>query len=181
MAGTFGAVLVIGFVLALLVVLNAWRASGKDAGDPMPGASFDFKESWLSTFSALLAILGTLNISSFAFDDDPSFSFVNVFFAMLVVAAPLVYKALVNSSGKETIGGFLVASGATLWATFGVIFSLGLLLNLSIQSSGQPTLATFLTMAVIVLLIPLVAAFAHRKLGALLAGQKAAGGAVYFL
>lgn len=181
MAAGFGAISVVGFVLAALVVWAAWKASGRHAGEAMPGASFDFQESWLSTFTAIIAVLGTLNISNLFASEDVSSSVLSLFFAVLVVAAPLVYKALVNADGKETVGGFVLASFLTLWATFGVIFTIGFVLDQINLVYGQQDLAGFLTMAVIVLLTPLVAAYAHGKLISLLKSQKSARGEVNFL
>src|SRR3972149_571133 len=96
----FGGVLIIGFVLAFMVVWIAWarRSQSVKASDPLPDATFDFQKSWLSTFTALLAILGSLNLSGLAFVSDAAYSVLNLFFALLVAVAPLVYVALGASS-----------------------------------------------------------------------------------
>jgi len=171
----FGGVLIIGFVLAFLVVWMAWaqRSQSVKASDPLPDATFDFQKSWLSTFTALLAILGSLNLSGLAFASDPSYSVLNLFFALLVAVAPLVYVAL-GATGKGTVGGFLAACVATLWAAFGVVISLGVILSQVTQASQGPELATILIMAVLVLTIPLIAAYGYGKLSSLLKPTRAA-------
>ena len=177
-------VLVASFVLALLVVWIAWlhRGQGVKGSTPLPDATFDFQQSWLSTFTALLAILGTLNFSGLALSNDVSFSVVNLFFALLVAVAPLVYQALATPGGKGTAGGFVVACIATLWAAFGVVLSLGLILGQVNQTAdGQSGLATTLIMAVIVLTVPLIAVYAHAKLSSLLRSTKALAGGATFL
>ncbi|MCL5428929.1 MAG: hypothetical protein M1347_03875 [Chloroflexi bacterium] len=182
-------VLSIGLALAFVVVWSAWlqRGSGITAKDPLADASFDFQESWLSTFTGLIAILGTISISSFAFISSgsgtgTSFTILSLFFALLVAGGPLAFKALASANGTGTVGGFLLAAAATLWAAFGVIFSLGMfLLEIGTQveggfEGGEPGLATFLMMAIIVILIPMIASYAHSKLTSMLKGRKAFGG-----
>ncbi len=178
----FSGILVISFVLALLVVLVAWVQRGQNVmvSDPLLDVTFDLQQSWLSTFTALLAILGALNFSSLALNSDPSFSMLSLFFALLVALAPLLYKALGGPTG--TVGGYLVACAATLWAAFGILFSLGVLLSQPSQASvGQSDLATLLMMAVITLTVPLIAAYAHGKLTSLLRSSKTLAGNVTFL
>lgn len=187
-------VLAIGLSLAFVVVWSAWlqRGAGITGKDPLPNAAFDFQESWLSTFTGLIAILGTISISSFAFISSgsgtgSSFTLLSLFFAVLVAAGPLAFKALSASNGTGTVGGFLLAAGSTLWATFGVIFSLGIfLLEIGTQveggfEGGAPGLATFLMLAVIVILIPMIASYAHTKISSTLKSQKAFSGGVTFL
>jgi hypothetical protein len=178
----FAGVLVISFVLALLVVLVAWVQRGQSVkgSDPLLDVTFDFQHSWLSTFAALLAILGALNFSSLALSSDPSFSMLSLFFALLVALAPLLHKALGAPAG--IVGSFLVACAATLWAAFGMIFSLGVLLSQPSQASvGQSALATLLMMAVITLTVPLIAAYAYGRLSTLLRSSKALAGGATFL
>jgi hypothetical protein len=178
----FAGVLVISFVLALLVVVVAWFQRGQNVkgSDPLLDVTFDFQHSWLSTFTVFLAVLGAMNFSSLAFSSDPSFSLLSLFFALLVALAPLLYRAVGAPTG--TVGGFLVACAATLWAAFGILFSLGVLLSQPSQASvGQSGLATVLMMAVIILTVPLIAAYAHGKISALLRSSKALAGGATFL
>ena len=183
-------VLAIGLALAVVVVWSAWlqRGSGITGKDPLPDATFDFQESWLSTFTGLIAILGTISLTSFAFVSSgsgagSSFPILSLFFAVLVAGGPLAYKALSTANGAGTVGGFLLAAAATLWAAFGVIFSLAMFLfEISQQiEGGQPGLSTFLMMAVIVLLIPMIASYAHNKITSMLKSQRALSGGVTFL
>jgi hypothetical protein len=121
-----------------------------------------------------------MNFSSLAFSSDPSFSMLSLFFALLVALVPLLYRAVGAPTG--TVGGFLVACAATLWAAFGILFSLGVLLSQPSQASvGQSGLATVLMMAVIILTVPLIAAYAHGKISALLRSSKALAGGATFL
>ncbi|HKY78387.1 MAG TPA: hypothetical protein VI688_04235 [Anaerolineales bacterium] len=180
----FEVVLPISFVLALVVTLSIWnqRGSSIKASSPMPDVTFDFQHSYLSTFTALVALLNALNFSGLALNNDVSFSILNLFFAALVALAPLVYRALGTPAGKETVAGFMLACGATLWAAFGVVFSLGLILSQAIQTiGGQAVFAPILMMAVIALALPLIAAYAHARLSSLLRSSKALAGGATFL
>ena len=183
-------VLATGLALAILVVVSAWmnRGAGITGKDPLPDANFDFQESWLSTFTGLLAILGTISLTGFVTvssgsGSGSSFTFLSLFFVLLVAGGILAFKALSAADGTGTVGGFLLASAATLWAAFGVIFSLALFfLELSQQAEGgQPGLSTFLMIAVVVLLIPMIASYAYTKISNMLKSQKAFGGGVSFL
>jgi len=186
-------VLATGLVLSVLIVANAWlnRGSGIIGNDPLPDASFDFQESWLSTFTGLIAILGTISISSFALatSSGSSFSLLSLFFAVLVAGGPLAFKALSSANGTGTVGGFLLAAASTLWAAFGVIFSLAFFLHEiglqveggGLEGGGQVGLATFLMMASIAVLIPMIASYAHSKLTSMLGSRKAFSGGVTFL
>ncbi len=104
-------VLAIGLALAIVVVVSAWlsRGSGITGKDPLPDASFDFQESWLSTFTGLIAILGTISISSFVFISSgtgtgASFPVLSLFFAVLVAGGPLAFKALATANGTGNRG-----------------------------------------------------------------------------
>jgi hypothetical protein len=188
-------VLVISLALSFVVVWSAWlkRGSGVAGSDPLPDANFDFQQSWLSTFTGLVAILGTISISSFAFlssgtGSGTSFPLLSLFFAVLVAGGPLAFKALSTANGTGTVGGFLLASASTLWAAFGVIFSLALFLGevtgqveVSFEGIAQPGLATVLVMGVVVLLIPLIAVYASNQLASMLSSRKALSGHVNFL
>lgn len=171
----FGFVLPIGLVLAIVVVASAWnqRGAGVKSSDPMD-ASFDLQQSWLSTFSGVLAILGSLNLTAIALNIDPAYPFLNLFFALLVAVAPLAFKAL-GGKGEGTVGGFLVASAATLWAAFGVLISLGLMLNQVVLGVEiEPLIPTLLSLGVVIVALPMIAAYAHGKLSALLKGGRSA-------
>jgi chromate transport protein ChrA len=98
----------------------------------------------------------------------------------LVAVGPLVYVAL-GATGKGTIGGFLAACVATLWAAFGVVISLAVILSQVTEASPVPELATILIMAVLVLIILLIAAYGYGKLSLLLKSPKTATREVTFL
>lgn len=174
-----GALLAVSIIVAVLVAWSAWRqrGAGIKSSDPMPGASFDFQQSWLSTFAGLLAVLGSMNLSSMLFTNDVTFPILSLFFAALVALGPLVYKAL-----GETVGAFMAAAMATLWAAFGVLISLGLALYQVIQlSETQPQLAALMIMGLIVFILPLIASYAHGKIVSLLRSQRSLSSGVYFL
>jgi hypothetical protein len=181
-ASSLGGILAISFFLAWLVIAAAWakRSSSVKANDPMD-VNFDFQGSWLSTFTALVAILGTLNISGLAVSSDVSLSVLSLFFAVLVAVAPLVYKAS-GAGGAGPVGGFLMASGLTLWAAFGVIFAIASFLNNVVSIfEADATVATVLIMAVLTLTIPLIAIYAHGKVSSLVKATKAARAEATFL
>jgi hypothetical protein len=183
-------VLAIGLALSIVVVVSAWmnRGAGITGKDPLPDASFDFQESWLSTFTGLIAILGTISISSFAFISSgtgtgSSFPVLSLFFAVLVAGGPLAFKALATANGTGTVGGFLLAAASTLWAAFGVIFSLSMFfMQLSSQTGeGDFEISSFLMVGAIVLLIPMIASYAYSKLSSMLGSRKNFGGGATFL
>ena len=173
-----GGVLAVSFVLAFVVILSAWRqrGAGVKASLEMPNATFDYQQSWLTTFAALLAILGALNFSSLVFNGDISLATLSLFFAMLVAASPLVYKAM------GTLGGYIVASVATLWAAFGVVWSLGLVLNQAlVVIEGQTEVATILMVGATLLIIPFIAVYAHKKMSSTLKSPKTVTAGAAFL
>ena len=187
-------VLVASLALSVLLVAVAWRqrAAGINGSDPLANVAFDLQESWLSTFTGLIAVLGTISLTGFVVvssgtGSGSSFTILSLFFVLLVAAGPLAYRA------SGTVGGYLVAAAAALWAAFGVIFSLGLfLVSISQQVDGGltgfdgsaatgPGLATLLMIAVIVILLPMIASYAHGKLTSMLGSRKAFSGGVTFL
>ena len=187
-------VLVASLALSVLLVAVAWRqrAAGIKGSDPLANVAFDLQESWLSTFTGLIAILGTISLTGFVVvssgtGSGSSFTILSLFFVLLVAAGPLAYRA------SGTVGGYLVAAAAALWAAFGVIFSLGLfLVSISQQVEGGltgfdgssatvPGLATLLMILVIVILLPMIASYAHGKLTTIMGSRKALSGGVNFL
>lgn len=165
-ATSLGAIFAIGLILAVLVVWIAWkqRGSGVSATDSLGGVTFDFQQSSISTFTVFVAILGALSLTSIVAIGDISFPAAALFCAVLVAVAPLFHKAL-----GETVGAFLVASTATLWACFALLFALVLNLNQVIQmGETQPFLASLFMVIGVALFLPLMAAYASRKLAAAL-------------
>jgi hypothetical protein len=169
-ATSLGAILAIGFVLAVLVVWIAWnqRGNGVSAKDSLSGVTFDFQQSSISTFTVFVAVLGALNLTSIVVGSDITFAVVSLFCAVLVAVAPLFHKAL-----GETIGAFLVASVATLWASFSLLLALAQNLNQVIQmGESEPFLASLFMVIGVALFLPLMAAYASRKLAAALKSQR---------
>jgi len=139
--------------------------------------NYDFSKSFASTITALGALLATvlankdLVIGAKPFLDAGSFAALSVFFALLVVIAPLAYVALSKPTpvktpigpnhaiqdgvpdfqSRGTPSGLLIATLITVWAVFGQVVTLYYFLH-SIASSG----AAFQTVLLVVLILALL-------------------------
>jgi hypothetical protein len=176
-------ILAIGFALSLVVVWSAWlqRGSGVTGQSPLPDASFDFQNSWLTTFTALITIVASISFVAITVASSGSsgysFAMLAPFFLVLIAAGPLAYKAL-----GSNVGSYLLASAALLWAAFGLVFALVLFFtSLVAQFEAEAGLSTILIVGVMVILIPLVGSYAYNKLTGMLKSSKAFGGGVFFL
>lgn len=130
-------------MLAVLVVTIRAASGGVDLSASMGPLDWDFSKSWASniglTGSVLTALLAGKVVASPVYLTDAAYSLLSVLFAVLIVAAPVVFKATsvprlvaAGASGttlqfQGTVWGFLTAATLTLWAVlgqFGVITTL---------------------------------------------------------
>ena len=145
-------------------------------------ATWSFSDSWASTFTGVSAVLGLFLALGLEFTvqtlDEKGFALLNFFFAVVVLAAALVYKA----TGKTVTGddgeyfqgrlwAFLLAAFLTLWAVFGqisgFIAALFGLLPMEIASRLEFGLFILLMAMVAVLLV----VHTYRSLDAILETQ----------
>jgi hypothetical protein len=151
----FAAMLVAAGVLGVLALEGSrWKRRNEILA---VDSSWSFKDSWLTNFSALGAILGTLLAASGLFDEimpgvsTAYFLGLNVLFGGLVLSAPVIYAAAsvwrtdpskptrddappeVEASGqkpavaKGRVLGILLGTSLTVWGVSGQLFTLILL------------------------------------------------------
>ncbi len=145
-------------------------------------ATWSFSDSWASTFTGVSAVLGLFLALGLEFKvqalDEKGFALLNFFFAVIVLAAALVYQATgktVSDDGGEHFQGrlwaFFLAAFLTLWAVFGqisgFIAALFGLLPMEIASRLEFGLFLLLMALVIVLLVM----HTYRSLGAVVETQ----------
>ncbi len=145
-------------------------------------AAWSFSNFWASTFTGVSAVLGLflalgLEFKVQAFNQN-GFALLNFFFAVIVLAAALVYQAtgrvIIQDDGEHFEGrlwAFFLAAFLTLWAVFGqiggFIAALFGLLPMEIASHLEFGLFILLMALVIVLLV----IHTYRSLGAVLETQ----------
>jgi hypothetical protein len=154
-----GEILYVPAIAAFLLVLFSWLvtiAGGRvSLLAPLPALDFDFKTSFASTLTTVGALLATIIAAGVLPEETvnlskESFTALNLLFAVAVVAAGLVYSALQTSrwvpkEGEEDnevrkaqghFAGLLLASLITVWAVFGELWTMGLLVDELGQDQG---------------------------------------------
>jgi hypothetical protein len=181
--------ILIGFsflVAAVLLLACAFilrkKFEYKCSADLLGSAAWSFSDSWASTFTGVSAVLGLFLALGLEFQvqvlNQKAFALLNFFFAIIVLAAALVYKAtgktVVQADGEHFQGklwAFFLAAFLTLWAVFGqiggFITALFGLLPLEIVSRLEFGLFILLMLMVVVLL----GIHTWRSLDAVLATQ----------
>jgi len=117
------------------------RSSGIGRTSPVGPPNWDFSKSWASNITVLGAILAAFFSAKIVvnprFVSDPGYPMLSVLFALLVVVAPLVFRAIstekpvMANEGTWDIqyqgnaGGFFLAMFLTLWASLGQLVTLG--------------------------------------------------------
>jgi hypothetical protein len=140
-------------VLILVAGFRAIRRKDTDLTSPLP-PDLDFKTAYASTVTAAGALLATVIAASVLPEQTTTLSkeaflALNLIFGIAVVVAGLVYAALqrpvwvdVPNTTKQqramegTVWGFLAASFITVWAVFGELLTLWLLLDELGQDQG---------------------------------------------
>jgi hypothetical protein len=142
-------VLVLALVGALIVILLSWSiVSAVPLKTPLGDVNLDFGTSFASTLTAVGALLGTVISASLLPEDtvtlsSSAFAALNLLFLVAVVVAGLVYSALQtpvwvpkedDPSREEralqgTVWAFLLACFITVWAVYGELLTLWLLVD----------------------------------------------------
>lgn len=127
--------------LSLIVVLASAANAGVPQSSPVGPPNWDFSKSWATNITIIGAVFGAFFSSKIVaaprFVVDPGYAMLSVLFAVVVVVAPLVFRAIskeqsvLTPAGTKDIqyqgnaAGFLVAMLLTLWAAFGQLSTLG--------------------------------------------------------
>jgi hypothetical protein len=133
-------VIALAFVWIRAIFLGWGTDETFSLSDKMGQPGWSFSESWASTLTVALAVVGTVAASSVLPPEPLRMSTIgyiglSLFFGGLTVFAPIVYVAFrshhpvtdpdEHSSTHGYVGGFLAAAAVTLWAAFGQLFTLG--------------------------------------------------------
>lgn len=191
--GVTGALLLPVIPALLLVViagLIAIRGNDTELDSPLP-PDLDFKESFASTVTLAGAILATVLAASVLPDETTvlskeAFVALNLIFGVGIVVAGLVYAALQQAiwvpvkddTTKEqrkmqgTVGAFLAASLITLWAVFGELFVVWLLLEELGQDEGFSGASLMLLRILVVLAGITMALYTLRRIPAIVASER---------
>lgn len=191
--GVTGALLLPVIPALLLIViagLIAIRGNDTELDSPLP-PDLDFKESFASTVTLAGAILATVLAASVLPDETTilskeAFVALNLIFGVGIVVAGLVYAALQQAiwvpvkddPTKEqrkmqgTVGAFLAASLITLWAVFGELFVVWLLLEELGQDEGFSGASLMLLRILVVLAGITMAVYTLRRIPAIVASER---------
>jgi len=155
--------------LALIVVLACAANAGVAQSSPVGPPNWDYTKSWATNITIIGAVFAAFFSSKIVatprFVPDPGYPMLTVLFAVLVAAAPLVFRAISKEKAvlsqtatwdiqyQGTVRGFLLAMLLTLWAAFGQLGTLGLLAGEvlaggRVQSSVTVTLLVVLFVAI---------------------------------
>jgi hypothetical protein len=161
-AGAAGAV-VVAFVIVVTTKVHARPVKGKRTGplvsanrlgwwtgDVFTPSTWSFKDSWATNITAFGAVLGVITgttnpLQSLA-PTVPSYPFVilGLLFGGTVALSPLVYAALAKSPSPDgkgsvngSVGGLLISSTVTLFATFGELSAIAVFLDVSAVTTGE--------------------------------------------
>ncbi len=148
----------------------------------MGPASWDFSKSWASSFAVLGAILGSFVAAKGVFPDKPNFmtagayAGLNLFFGVVVVAAPFFYRATSQPAKVQAgqgaaelqyqgfVWSFLVACTITLWGVFGELVTVLMLIWEDEASKVLPQGVLVAFGAVVGLVAILVVYYAWRSI-----------------
>ena len=130
------------FVVALIAVGACARRAGVPSTSPVGPPNWDFAKSWGTNIAVFGVLFGTFFSTKIVpapkYVPDPGYPLLSVLFALLALAAPIVFLAMsevkeVQKPGlrdKEiqsqgTALGFFIAMLFTLWAALGQLATLG--------------------------------------------------------
>lgn len=181
------------FLLIVIAGLLAIRGNDTKLESPLP-PDLDFKASFASTVTLAGAILATVLAASVLPDETTTLSkeaFValNLIFGVGIVVAGLVYAALQQAvwvpvkddPAKEqrkmqgTVGAFLAASLITVWAVFGELFVVWLLLEELGRDEGFSGTSLVLLRILVVLAGITMAVYTLRQIPAIVASERQVG------
>jgi hypothetical protein len=147
-----------GIGLSGLITLIRWLTLRGVHSNLPPRPAWSFKDGWASNVVVIgavaasvlgaISLLGTPTFGDFSI---AKFVSLNLVFGGLVFVAPLIYSALKRTvpegSRTRTVGtvtGFLMACAATLWAAFGQLLTLFVLLQASPHTRPELVFLTIL-------------------------------------
>jgi len=164
------AALIVALGLAVIIVVIAWGAVADWAspGRQLGALALDFQTSFASTLTAAGALLGTVVAAGVLPEETvnlPKTAFValNLLFGVAIVAAAFLYAATLTSDWAEKegdptkevqtlqgrFGPYMGACLITLWAVFGELWTLWLLIDELGQDQGFSSFGTFVLKALI--------------------------------
>ncbi len=155
-----------------LVGLRTWtlvRKDRLDLTDEMGPAAWDFSQSWASTLTLAGALLASILAETSVVPETPeylgraAYGGLSILFGAISLLAPLLYTAskkikLTGDTKKPRYVGivenFLLASGLSIWAAYGQLFTVALLL-LEVEAANSlpdsiiPLFAVLIVVAVV--------------------------------
>jgi hypothetical protein len=165
-------VLIFPLIAAVLLIFAAWFFFVRPIGllEPLGALELKFGESFASTLTAAGALLGTIIAASVLPEETVNlsragFTGLNLIFGVAIVVAGVVYAAaqlpvwkdVPNEANKQEskfqgyVLPFLLAALITVWAAFGELLTLWLLIAELGQDQGFSSFAIFVIRALIVL------------------------------
>jgi hypothetical protein len=188
--GVNGALL-IPLGIASIVFFGAWGLARKCGAlgilDPIGSVKFDFSKSFASTLTAVGALLGTIIAAGVLPEateklSKEGFTGLNLTFALAIVFAGLVaavWQKKVDDEGKEWalvsyVLPFLIATWITLWAVYGELYTLFLLLGELGEGEGFTSTAVWVARGMLILAGFAMASYTYFKLDAALSHKPAA-------
>lgn len=176
--------LLTGFILAVLLVGVRWATLRTFNPELPPLPKWTFKDGWASNVvvvgavvASVLAAAGSLGSETFGDFALAKFVGLNLVFGGLVFVAPLVYAALrrtIASGGSRktvgTVAGLMLGSGSTLWAAFGQLVAVVVLVAAAPHTPWELGLMSALAL----LAAAFVAVYAWNTIGWTCRGYKEA-------
>ena len=182
-----GSVLVwgsLGFAVILVVVRWGCLPAGcRSPKKPLGEVNWSFTDSWASTVTAAGAVLGTILSTSGIIPDTAAplsagtLAGLNLLFAFIIVLAPLVFNAvartgvpLPDDTGdgpryQGYAGIFLLATMLTIWAVFGELATIAILLR-ELQPGALSKSLTPLFLVLLVASVATIGLYAWRTIKA---------------
>ena len=165
-------VVILGSLLlaaAIMAVARRTVATGPLSG-ALPDLKFDFKGSYASTLTGVSALLGAV-LSAGVLDDPANlttkaYAALNVLFFVLVAAGTFAYAVVL----APKLWSFLLASFLTVWAVYGELWTLYLLVDDLGRPEGFPSIAVSLLKLVFVAAALGALAYVFRKIQAVVQG-----------
>ncbi|HLF48044.1 MAG TPA: hypothetical protein VJA45_01615 [Methylomirabilota bacterium] len=163
---------------AALVAGAAFFPHRSHCGDSMGTPRWDPSKSWASTITVFGAVVGTVFTSSAVLLPKETtllpkaqFSSLSLFFAALVVIAPLVYNAIRRNTATSNtqiryegwVWSFGLASVFTLWGIGGQLLTLFLLLHELRFQGSMPDFVAIVFQALLGSSVLLVSAYAYQS------------------
>lgn len=167
--------LLVGLALSGLLIGVRWLTLRKESPPNLaPLPKWTFKDGWASNVvvigavvAALLAAVSSLGPNPFGDFAVAKFVGLNLIFGALVLLAPLAYSTMRTTAGNDserrtagTVAGFMIASLGTVWAAFGQLSSL-----LILVSAAPHSILELVTLGALLLVAALfVAVYAWRTI-----------------